>query len=87
MLGINNCLQIIEIGVRRVVLCLSQDGACTESFENFRDNSLKGSLSNDIIVNPPLSHWKIPLNKTPGKKSLHISIKPGTLWVWTRSER
>ncbi len=41
MLGINNCLQIIESGVRSVVLCLSQDGACIESFENFRDNSLK----------------------------------------------
>jgi len=37
-----------------VVLCLSQDGACTDSFENFRDNSLKGGLSNDITINPPL---------------------------------
>jgi hypothetical protein len=54
MLGINNCLQIIETGVRWVVLCLSQDGACTESFENFRDKSLKGGLSNDITLNPPL---------------------------------
>jgi hypothetical protein len=40
--------------VRRVVLCLSQDGACTDSFENFRENSLKGDLSNDITLNPPL---------------------------------
>ncbi len=39
--------------VRRVVLCLSQDGACTDSFENFRENSLKGDLSNDITLNPP----------------------------------
>ncbi len=39
---------------RWVVLCLSQDGACTDSFENFRENSLKGDLSNDITVNPPL---------------------------------
>jgi len=36
------------------VLCLSQDGACTESFENFRDKSLKGDLSNDVTLNPPL---------------------------------
>ena len=54
MLGINNCLQIIETGVRWVVLCLSQDGACTESFENFCDNCLKGGLLNDITLNPPL---------------------------------
>ena len=37
-----------------MVLCLSQDGACTESFENFRDKSLKGGLSNDVILTPPL---------------------------------
>jgi hypothetical protein len=36
------------------VLGLSQDGACTESFKNFRENSLKGDLSNDITFNPPL---------------------------------
>ncbi len=40
--------------VRWVVLCLSQDGACTDSFENFRDNSLKGGLSNDVTLNPRL---------------------------------
>ncbi len=40
--------------VRRVVLGLSQDGTCTDLFENFSENSLKGDLSNDIIVNPPL---------------------------------
>ncbi len=39
--------------VRWVVLSLSQDGACTDSVENFRENSLKGDLSNDIILNPP----------------------------------
>jgi hypothetical protein len=37
-----------------VVLSLSQDGACTDSFENLRENSLKGDLSNDITINPPL---------------------------------
>jgi hypothetical protein len=36
------------------VLGLSQDGACTDFFENFRENSLKGDLSNDITLNPPL---------------------------------
>jgi hypothetical protein len=37
-----------------VVLCLSHDGACTDSFENFREISLKGDLSNNITPNPPL---------------------------------
>jgi hypothetical protein len=37
-----------------VVLCLSHHGACADSFENFRENSLKGDLSNDITLNPPL---------------------------------
>ncbi len=40
--------------VRWVVLCLSLDGACTDSFENFREISLKGDLSKDITLNPPL---------------------------------
>ncbi len=40
--------------IRWVVLCLSHDGACTDSFENFREISLKGDLSNDITLNPPL---------------------------------
>jgi hypothetical protein len=40
--------------VRGAVLGLSQDGACTDSFENFRENSLNGDLSNDITLNPPL---------------------------------
>ncbi len=37
-----------------MVLCLSQDGACTDSFENFCYNSLKGGLSNATTFNPPL---------------------------------
>jgi hypothetical protein len=37
-----------------MVLCLPHDGACTESFENFRETSLKGDPSNDITLNPPL---------------------------------
>ncbi len=40
--------------VRGAVLGLSQDGACTDSFENFRENSLKGDLLNNITLNPPL---------------------------------
>jgi hypothetical protein len=39
--------------VRRIDLGLSQDGACTDLFENLSENSLSGDLSNDIIVNPP----------------------------------
>jgi hypothetical protein len=38
---------------RWVVLGLSQDGAGTNLFENFRENSLKRGLSNDTTVNPP----------------------------------
>ncbi len=37
-----------------MVLCLLHDGACTDYFENFREISLKGDLSNDITLNPPL---------------------------------
>ncbi len=37
-----------------MVLCLSHDGACTDSFENFREINLKGDLSNDVTLNPPL---------------------------------
>jgi hypothetical protein len=40
--------------VRGVVLGLSQDGASTNLFENFRENSLKQDLSNDTTANPPL---------------------------------
>ncbi len=40
--------------VRWVVLCLSHDGACTDSFTTFRKISLKGDLSNDVTLNPPL---------------------------------
>ncbi len=40
--------------VRGAVLCLSQDGACTNLFENFREYSLKRDLSNDTTDNPSL---------------------------------
>jgi hypothetical protein len=40
--------------VRGAVLFLSQDGACTNLCENFREISLKRDLSNDTTVNPPL---------------------------------
>jgi hypothetical protein len=38
------------------VVCvgLSQDGACTNLFENFGEHSLKRDLSNDTAVNQPL---------------------------------
>jgi hypothetical protein len=40
--------------VRWLVLGLSQDGACMDLYENHSENSLKGDLLNDMIVNPPL---------------------------------
>jgi hypothetical protein len=46
-----------EVGRNRVcgaVLGLSQDGASTNLFENFRENSLKRDLSNDTTANTPL---------------------------------
>ncbi len=39
--------------VRVAVLGLSQDRACTNLFENFRENRLKQDQSNDTTVNPP----------------------------------
>ncbi len=40
--------------VRWLVLGLLQDGACMDLYENHSENSLKGDLSNDATVNPPL---------------------------------
>jgi hypothetical protein len=40
--------------VRGAVLSLSQDGASTHLFENFRKNSLKRDLSTDTTANTPL---------------------------------
>ena len=34
--------------------------SCTDLSENLSRNSLKGDLSNDNIVNPPLFSWSIP---------------------------
>jgi hypothetical protein len=40
--------------VRGAVLGLSQNGASTNLFENFRENSFKRDLSNKTTANPPL---------------------------------
>jgi hypothetical protein len=40
--------------VRGAVLGLSQDGACTDLYENLSVNSVKGYLSNDTTFKPPL---------------------------------
>ncbi len=40
--------------VRWLVLGLSQDGAFVDLYENHSENSLKGDLSNDTTVSPPL---------------------------------
>ncbi len=64
--------------VRWVVLCVSHDGACTDSSENFRKISLKGDLSNDITLNPPLFSLVNTFNcKTLNdmKNSYNIHIK------------
>ncbi len=50
--------------VRWVVLGLSQDGDCTDFLENLSENSLKGDLSNDNIVNPPLFSLVNPFKET-----------------------
>ncbi len=52
---------------RWAVLCLSQDGACIDLYENHSENNLKPDLSND---QPPIfSHWSIPpvlCSRVPG---------------------
>jgi hypothetical protein len=52
------CKQLLNANdinrVRWVVLELLQDGACTDFFENLRENSLKRDLSNATTFNPPL---------------------------------
>ncbi len=56
--------------VRWIVLGLSQDGACTDLFEYFSEDSLKGDLSNDTILpssNPPLFSL-VNTFKRPSKK-------------------
>ena len=50
----NNRLQIVETGFRGAVLGLSQDGACTDLFENLSVNSLKEDLSNATTFKPSL---------------------------------
>ncbi len=40
--------------VRKAILGLSQNGACTNLFENFCDNCLKRDLSDDTTFSPPL---------------------------------
>jgi hypothetical protein len=52
LLGINSYLQITATGFAEWFYA-SQDGACTDYFENFRENTVKGDLSNDITLNPP----------------------------------
>ncbi len=56
LLGINYCLQIIETGFAEWFYASHRKGPaqCTYSLENFRENSLKGDISNDITLNPPL---------------------------------
>jgi hypothetical protein len=54
--------------VPRAAQGLSQDGACTDSFENFRENSLKGDLSNNITLNTPLYSLVNTFNNNKNEK-------------------
>ncbi len=56
--------------VRWVVLGLSEDGTCTNLFENLSVNSLKGDSSNATTFNPPL----LSLINTPCPRDRIVSI-------------
>ncbi len=58
--------------VPRAAQGLSQDGACTDSFENFRENSLKGDLSNNITLNTPLYSLVNTFNNNKNEKKWQI---------------
>jgi hypothetical protein len=64
--------------VSRVVLGFSEDGACTDLFENLSVNSLKGDLSWTYRMLPLsthlFSHLSIPL-----KNQSHVRLKLGQL--------
>jgi hypothetical protein len=45
--------QLLLSNDRNKVLCLSEDGACTDLFENHSVNSLTRDLSNNTTVNHP----------------------------------
>ncbi|MFN9908593.1 MAG: hypothetical protein ACK56F_21110, partial [bacterium] len=47
--------------VRGAVFGLSQDGACTNLFENFRENSETYRMV--LLPTRLFSHWSIPLRK------------------------
>ncbi len=54
LLGDNYSLQIIETWFAEPCIFMPlKDGACTNLFEYFSENSLQGDLSNDTTLNPP----------------------------------
>ncbi len=73
------CKQLLISNVRNrvrwVVLGLSEDGACTDLFENLSENSLKVGLSNATTFNPPLfslaNTFKLTLKK-PYRPLCHL---------------
>jgi hypothetical protein len=76
MLANNYCTQNT---LRWVGLGISQDGACTDLFENLNVNSLKGDLPNVITFNPPLfSQWSISLRTR--KPAKNPSFRKEKLW-------
>ncbi len=62
-----------------MVLYLSHDGACTDSFENFREIIFKGALSNAITLNPPLfslvNTFKIQNQENANKQQETVNVK------------
>ncbi len=55
LMGNNYSLQIKETGfAEQFYASHRMGGDCTNLFENFSENSLKGDLSNDTTHNPPL---------------------------------
>ncbi len=78
---------------RWVVLCLSHDGACADSFENFREISLKGGLSNDITLSPPLfslvntfKNYDRQFIKMTGSICCFKKIMEQIFWGWSDPE-
>jgi hypothetical protein len=59
LLGINSYLQTIATGFSESFYA-SQDGACTDSFENFR--GIKETYRMILLSTPLFSHWSIPLS-------------------------
>jgi hypothetical protein len=61
--------------VRGAVLGLSQDGACTDLFENLSVNVLKGDLLKQPLSKHLFSHLSIPLTRF--RRTSEVDLIPG----------